>query len=108
VADRFSKIGSKSVLEEHSAYAVVKDFVDYFKVRVSKNINFELTGNPHLKAGLNVPLFDWVVENLLKNAVNAIEGKGSIKVEVRHRFPTRLHHPQTGLGFRPVAYQTHS
>jgi len=82
VADRFSKIGSKSVLEEHGVYAVVKDFVDYFKVRVSKNISFELTGNPHLKAGLNIPLFDWVIENILKNAVNAIEGKGSIKVEI--------------------------
>jgi K+-sensing histidine kinase KdpD len=82
VADRFSKIGSKPVLEEHGVYAVVKDFVDYFKVRVSKNIGFELTGNPHLKAGLNVPLFDWVIENLLKNAVNAIDGKGSIKVEI--------------------------
>lgn len=82
VADRFSKIGSKPVLEEHAVYAVVKDFVDYFKVRVSKNISFEMTGNPHLKAGLNIPLFDWVLENLLKNAVNAIEGKGSIHIEI--------------------------
>lgn len=82
VADRFSKIGSKPVLEEHGVYAVVKDFVDYFKVRVSKNITFEMGGNPHLKAGLNTPLFDWVIENLLKNAVNAIDGKGSIKVEI--------------------------
>ena len=82
VADRFSKIGSKPVLEEHAVYAVVKDFVDYFKVRVSKNISFEMTGNPHLKAGLNIPLFDWVLENLLKNAVNAIDGKGSIHIEI--------------------------
>jgi signal transduction histidine kinase len=82
VADRFSKIGSKPVLEEHAVYAVVKDFVDYFKVRVSKNISFEMTGNPHLKAGLNIPLFDWVLENLLKNAVNAIEGKGGIHIEI--------------------------
>jgi two-component system, sporulation sensor kinase D len=82
VADRFSKIGSKPKLEELKVYDVVKDFVDYFKVRVSKNISFELTGNPYLQAGLNVPLFDWVLENLLKNAVNAIEGKGKIKVDV--------------------------
>jgi len=82
VADRFSKIGSKPVLEEHGVYEVVKDFVDYFRVRVSKNISFEMSGNPHLNAGLNVPLFDWVIENLLKNAVNAIDGKGSIKVEI--------------------------
>ncbi|MDB5090825.1 MAG: sensor histidine kinase [Mucilaginibacter sp.] len=82
VADRFSKIGSTPKLEEHKVYEVVKDFVDYFRVRVSKNISFELTGNPHLMAGLNVPLFDWVLENLLKNAVNAIEGKGLIRVEI--------------------------
>jgi two-component system, sporulation sensor kinase D len=82
VADRFSKIGSTPKLEEHKVYEVVKDFVDYFRVRVSRNISFELTGNPHLVAGLNIPLFDWVLENLLKNAVNAIEGKGSIHVDI--------------------------
>lgn len=82
VADRFSKIGSKPKLEEHSVYEVVKDFVDYFKVRVSDKIHFELTGNRRLVAGLNIPLFDWVIENLLKNAVNAIEGGGNIKVHI--------------------------
>jgi len=82
IADRFSKIGSKPQLENHSVYYVIKDFVDYFSVRVSSNINFEITGNPYLQAGLNVPLFDWVLENLLKNAVNAIEGKGRIKIEI--------------------------
>jgi nitrogen-specific signal transduction histidine kinase len=82
VADRFSKIGSKPQLEDHKVYEVVKDFVDYFRVRVSKNISFEMRGNPYMQAGLNVPLFDWVLENLLKNAVNAIEGKGLITVEI--------------------------
>ncbi len=82
VADRFSKIGSKPVLESHSVYEVVKDFVDYFKVRVSNKINFEIDGNRNVEAGLNIPLFDWVLENLLKNAVNAIENTGNIKVEI--------------------------
>ncbi|MFD1257160.1 sensor histidine kinase [Mucilaginibacter terrae] len=82
VADRFSKIGSKPVLEQHSVYEVVKDFVDYFRVRVSDKITFELTGDRFLQAGINIPLFDWVIENLLKNAVNAIEGPGSIKVDI--------------------------
>ncbi len=82
VADRFSKIGSKPVLEDHSVYDVVKDFVDYFKIRVSNKINFEIEGNTYLRAGLNIPLFDWVLENLLKNAVNAIENAGNIKVEI--------------------------
>ncbi|MFA6083604.1 sensor histidine kinase [Mucilaginibacter sp.] len=82
VADRFSKIGSKPKLEEHLVYDVVKEFVDYFKVRVSNKISFELTGSTELYAGLNIPLFDWVLENLLKNAVNAIDGTGSIKVDI--------------------------
>lgn len=82
VADRFSKIGSKPVLEPQYVYDVVKDYVDYFRVRVSNKITFEVTGNRNLKAGLNIPLFDWVIENLLKNAVNAIDGTGSIKVEI--------------------------
>ena len=82
VADRFSKIGSKPVLEDHPVYDVVKDFVDYFKIRVSNKIHFEIEGNHYLRAGLNIPLFDWVLENLLKNAVNAIESTGNIKVEI--------------------------
>lgn len=82
VADRFSKIGSVPKLETHPVYDVVKDYMDYFRVRVSNNISFEITGNQELRAGLNIPLFDWVIENLLKNAVNAIEGKGSIKVDI--------------------------
>jgi two-component system, sporulation sensor kinase D len=82
VADRFSKIGSKPKLEEHPVYEVVKEFVDYFRVRVSNKITFEMTGNRRLTAGLNIPLFDWVLENLLKNAVNAIDGTGSIKVQI--------------------------
>jgi signal transduction histidine kinase len=82
VADRFSKIGSVPQLEPYSVYDVVKDFVDYFRVRVSNKITFEVLGDPKLIAGLNIPLFDWVIENLLKNAVNAIEGTGTITVDV--------------------------
>ncbi|RYE08678.1 MAG: HAMP domain-containing histidine kinase [Sphingobacteriaceae bacterium] len=83
VADRFSKIGSKPNLEPQIVYDVVKDYVDYFKVRVTNKISFELFGDTKLKAGLNIPLFDWVLENLFKNAVNAIEGTGQIKVMIR-------------------------
>ncbi len=82
VADRFSKIGSKPILENHRVFDVVNDFMNYFKIRVSNKINFEIDGNRYLTAGLNIPLFDWVLENLLKNAVNAIENSGSIKVEI--------------------------
>lgn len=82
VADRFSKIGSRPILEQHVVYDVVKDFLDYFSVRVSNRITFEMGGDKEARAGLNIPLFDWVLENLLKNAVNAIDDKGIIRVEI--------------------------
>lgn len=82
VADRFSKIGSKPILHNHVVYDVVNEFVDYFKVRVSDKIRFIVSGDTHVEALINVPLFDWVLENLLKNAVNSIEGSGKIEVEI--------------------------
>lgn len=82
VADRFSKIGSAPNLKSHNVYKVVMDFVNYFKVRTSDKIIFNISGNYDVKALLNVPLFDWVLENLLKNAANAIEGAGRINISI--------------------------
>ena len=82
VADRFSKIGSKPVLENQVVYAVVSDFVNYFKFRSSDKISFQVHGDKQAQALLNIPLFDWVLENLLKNAVNALNGAGSIDVYI--------------------------
>lgn len=83
VADRFSKIGSKPILHNHVVYEVVEEFINYFRVRVSDKIEFILSGDTQVEALINVPLFDWVIENILKNAVNAIEGPGIIKVDIR-------------------------
>lgn len=83
VADRFSKIGSKPILSNHKVFDVVKEFVDYFKVRISDKISFNITGDEGIEAMLNVPLFDWVIENILKNAVNAIGGQGSIHIHIK-------------------------
>ncbi len=82
ITDRFSKIGSKPVLEDHNVYLVIKNFVDYFKVRTSDKVKFSITGDEQVRAMLNVPLFDWVTENLLKNAANAIENEGSISIKI--------------------------
>lgn len=83
VADRFSKIGSKPVLHNHKVFDVVQEFVNYFKVRVSNKIEFILIGDKQVEALVNVPLFDWVIENILKNAVNAIDNEGIIKIEIK-------------------------
>ena len=82
VADRFSKIGSKPVLQNHKVFEVASVFTDYFKVRVSDKIKFVVSGDEQVEALINIPLFDWVLENLLKNAVNAIEGSGTIELNI--------------------------
>lgn len=82
VTDRFSKIGSKPVLEDHIVFIVISNFVDYFKIRTSDKIKFIITGDEQVRALLNVPLFDWVIENLLKNAANAIENEGTITINI--------------------------
>jgi two-component system, sporulation sensor kinase D len=82
VADRFSKIGSKAILQSNVVYNVIRDYVNYFEVRTSDKIEFRVTGDKTVEALMNVPLFDWVLENLLKNSVNAIEGSGLIELKV--------------------------
>lgn len=82
IADRFSKIGSKPILEDHVVFLVVQNFVNYFRVRSSDKINFVLEGDMQVRALLSVPLFDWVIENLLKNAVNAIDNDGTITIKI--------------------------
>ncbi len=82
IADRFSKIGSKPILEDHVVFLVVEKFVTYFKARASDKIKFALNGDKQVRALLSVPLFDWVVENLLKNAANAIDNEGTITIAI--------------------------
>ncbi len=82
VADRFSKIGSTPSLTNHAVYPIVEEYVNYFKVRTSQRITFELAGDQQVEAKLNVQVFDWIIENLLKNAVNAIEEEGKISINI--------------------------
>ncbi|WP_199117926.1 HAMP domain-containing sensor histidine kinase [Pedobacter sp. ASV28] len=82
ITDRFSKIGSKPILEDHVVFVVISNFVDYFKIRTSDKITFVITGDKQVRAMLCVPLFDWVTENLLKNAVNAIDNDGTITINI--------------------------
>lgn len=82
VADRFSKIGSTPILEDHNVYLTIQFFVDYFRMRTSDKVKMLVGGDTQVRAMINIPLFDWVIENLLKNAVNAIENEGTISIEV--------------------------
>jgi signal transduction histidine kinase len=59
--------------------------IEYIKKRASGKVSFSLDtkGETYIPAMISPPLFDWVVENLLKNALDAMEGKGQISLKVR-------------------------
>jgi signal transduction histidine kinase len=82
IADRFSKIGSNPKLQEINISEQIQKSVDYIKLRVSDKITFvsNLEQYRDFIFFINPPLFDWVIENIFKNAVDAMDGKGQIKI----------------------------
>lgn len=84
IAERFSKVGSKPELKEVSIVDVVDQAVDYMKRRASRHVKFVFDKEtlPTLSAKINPPLFEWVVENLLRNALDAMDGKGNIVIDI--------------------------
>lgn len=86
VSDRFSKIGSTPQLEEMDIVAQITSMVSYIKRRAPEKVHFSIDSNGEndITAMINGPLFDWVIENLLKNALDAMEGKGSISISIKN------------------------
>lgn len=86
VSDRFSKIGSTPQLEEMDIIAQITSMVSYIKRRAPEKVQFSIdtNGENDITAMINGPLFDWVIENLLKNALDAMEGKGSISITIKN------------------------
>jgi signal transduction histidine kinase len=85
VSDRFSKIGSIPVLEKADLVFQIRQMMDYMRRRTTSKVqfNFETNGHDQIEAQISPPLFDWVIENLLKNALDAMEGRGQIDVEIK-------------------------
>lgn len=83
ITDRFSKIGSIPKLEISNIVNETKESFDYLKTRSSKLVNFEfMATNEVINVNLNKQLYSWTIENLVKNAIDAMKGKGEIKIEV--------------------------
>src|SRR4029079_7133461 len=74
ITDRFSKIGSAPALQKENVYQVLNNSINYIKSRTSDKIEFTLQNNADVYAPMNIPLFDWVIENILKNAIDAMIG----------------------------------
>jgi Histidine kinase-, DNA gyrase B-, and HSP90-like ATPase len=85
VSDRFGKIGSTPQLEETDLVKQITNMVEYIRKRAPGKIGFSINTHDHerIPAMISAPLFDWVIENLLKNALDAMEGKGSISIDIK-------------------------
>jgi len=83
ITNRFSSIGSVPVLQEENIFQVIRNSVNYLQTRISSKVTINLhSGGEDVKAAINKPLFDWVIENLCKNAVDAMSGQGVIDIYV--------------------------
>jgi signal transduction histidine kinase len=84
VSDRFGKIGSTPQLSENNLTLHVEKMVEYMKRRAAGSVVFEIQRHQELPimTAFSPQLFDWVIENLLKNALDSMKGKGTITVEL--------------------------
>jgi len=83
ITDRFSKIGSKPELHEVNMPEAIKEMVDYLDSRVSKKVVISVTSeNPEITAYINKTLFSWVIENIVKNAIDAMDGEGKLNLNI--------------------------
>lgn len=87
VSDRFGKIGSTPQLELLDIIEQVENMVEYIRKRAGGRVSFSINTNgaESIPVHISAPLFDWVIENLLKNGLDAMEGKGSIIVDIKEQ-----------------------
>jgi len=108
ITERFSKIGSLPVLEKADIVKETIDSYDYLKARSSKLIDFELIApSEEIYVNLNKQLYSWTIENLVKNAIDAMRGKGKIIIEISQLENTvNINVSDTGKGLPKKQFQT--
>ena len=108
ITDRFGKIGSKPSLEKRNLVEQISSMIDYIKKRSGGKVNFifNTNGITEINGMISPPLFDWVIENLLKNALDAMEGKGTINIRIRdYDERTKIDITDTGKGITKANLQ---
>jgi len=85
ITERFSKIGSLPILEVHDIVSETKNAFDYLKLRSSKLVHFSFNSSiDHAQVLLNPSLYQWTIENLVKNGIDAMKGKGNISIQIEN------------------------
>ena len=86
IANRFSKIGSIPKLEQQNIVSITKTAFDYLESRSSKQVSFSFsTSQKEMLSNINAELFGWVIENLVKNAIDAMQGKGKLSLQIEEK-----------------------
>lgn len=84
ITSRFSSIGSVPILTDQNVSKLIRDTLSYLEKRVSRKINIVFNCKDDLlTAEINKPLFDWVIENLCKNAIDAMSGEGKLTIMLK-------------------------
>ena len=82
ITERFSKIGASPKLENNNITETLKNSINYIKTRSSKKIKFVFNDSNEIIIPHNVQLFEWIVENICKNSIDAMNGDGEIKIDI--------------------------
>jgi signal transduction histidine kinase len=100
ITERFSKIGSMPTLEKLDIVNETLESYDYLKTRSSDLIDFEISApNQAIYVNLNKQLYSWTIENLVKNAIDAMKGKGQISIAILQEDKhVKIHIADTGKG----------
>ncbi|MEI6508302.1 MAG: HAMP domain-containing sensor histidine kinase [Bacteroidota bacterium] len=108
ITERFSKIGSAPELKSEKVGEVLADSIRYLNSRTSDKVEFILVNeDEETTALMNIPLFEWVVENLCKNAIDAMTGVGKITMQIHSEAEKVLIDiTDTGKGIAPSKFKT--
>ena len=109
IADRFSKVGSVPEPQPENLKAVLKDALGYMEARTSKKIVYEFDWQVEddLRVNISRQLFEWVIENLCRNAIDALPGSGLIRTEVtRYNNKVHIDITDTGKGIQKNKWKT--
>ena len=108
ITDRFSKIGSKPILEEKDLVAETYSAYDYLQSRFSKQVEFTFNApNYPIPVLINPILHSWTIENLVKNAIDAMKGRGAIKIVIEDDLKNiKIKVTDTGKGIQKNQFKT--
>lgn len=110
IADRFSKIGSSPKLDPQNLIIELEEMIKYMKRRAAKKVSFAFPyskEDPPMLVNVNKHLFDWVIENLLRNSLDAMDGEGTISIQLEDLSDgVHININDSGKGIPPSKFKT--